>query len=105
MMVMLIGDNEESNFKKPEKNQSEWEVDTFVEKTRTMHDEDTRDSESKFETSMANVAVPELERRIGHNPLMVPVNPDLNTDIYFIGNGIRSIESSSLRKVSISRFV
>lgn len=67
------------------KNESKWSGGTgIVEDSRTMHQDATRNAESKFKEASV-IALPELERRTGHNPLVVPVNHDLNNDIYFIG--------------------
>ncbi|XP_076679875.1 uncharacterized protein LOC143375046 isoform X1 [Andrena cerasifolii] len=78
------GDSVELGFKKVAKNDSKWSGGNgIVKDSRAMHQDGTRNAESKFEEASV-LALPELERRTGHNPLVVPVNHDLNNDIYFI---------------------
>lgn len=55
-----------------------------MENMHTAREERPRNIESKFQDTSV-IMVPEMERRMEHNPLFVPMNQDLNNDIYFIG--------------------
>ncbi|XP_076169837.1 uncharacterized protein LOC143147953 isoform X1 [Ptiloglossa arizonensis] len=78
------GDDDDLNLEKIVQNETKWERgNAIIENMHTMHGENTRNVESKFKDASV-IVLPELERRTGYNPLVVPVNHDLNNDIYFI---------------------
>nr|XP_034177965.1 uncharacterized protein LOC117603185 isoform X1 [Osmia lignaria] len=80
----FFGDNDESSMEEPSRNKTKWEQESSeIEKSQAIHEESTRNADSKFkDTSM--ITLSELEQRTGYSPLVVPVNHDLNNDIYFI---------------------
>ena len=57
----------------------------MIEEVRVVEEENgPRNMDSKFkDTSVTLIPASELERR--REPVFVPVNQDLNNDIYFIG--------------------
>ncbi|XP_043512888.1 uncharacterized protein LOC122530196 isoform X1 [Frieseomelitta varia] len=59
------------------------EEDTMIGKVHVAQEENPRDMDSKFKDTSV-ILIPELERRTEYNPMFVPVNQDLNNDIYFI---------------------
>lgn len=86
---LSVGDDDDLNLEKIVQNETKWERgNAIIENMHTMHGENTRNVESKFKDASV-IVLPELERRTGYNPLVVPVNHDLNNDIYFIGKNTR----------------
>lgn len=59
------------------------EEDTMIGKVHVMQEENLRNMDSKFKDTSV-ILIPELERRTEYSPMFVPVNQDLNNDIYFI---------------------
>nr|XP_012153068.1 PREDICTED: uncharacterized protein LOC100879801 isoform X1 [Megachile rotundata] len=80
----FLGDNDKLNIEKTFGNRTKWEEESNgAEKSQAIHEEHTRNRNSKFkDTSM--ITLSEIEQRTGYSPLVVPVNRDLNNDIYFI---------------------
>ncbi|CAL7933600.1 unnamed protein product [Xylocopa violacea] len=72
-----LGDNDKSDIGEAEKNNTKWEQEDTVIK------ENPKTVESKFK-DMSVIVVPEVERHAEYGPLFVPINQDLNNDIYFI---------------------
>lgn len=60
------------------------EEDIMIGKVHVMQEENPRNMDSKFKDTSV-ILIPELERRTEYSPIFVPVNQDLNNDIYFIG--------------------
>ncbi|XP_076622875.1 uncharacterized protein LOC143342651 isoform X1 [Colletes latitarsis] len=76
--------SDDSNLEKLTENETNWDrKDAIIDKLHTMHEENIRNAEPKL-NDMSVIVLPELERRTGYNPLVVPMNHDLNNDIYFI---------------------
>lgn len=63
------------------------EEDTMIGKVHVMQQENPENMDSKFKDTSV-ILIPELERRMEYSPMFVPVNQDLNNDIYFIGKPI-----------------
>ncbi|XP_071878774.1 uncharacterized protein isoform X1 [Bombus fervidus] len=78
-------DNEDnSDFEQSMKNNTKWDREnTAIGKGHMVEQEKARNMESKFKDTSV-IVIPELERRMEYNPMFVPVNQDLNNDIYFI---------------------
>ncbi|XP_076764526.1 uncharacterized protein LOC143431575 isoform X2 [Xylocopa sonorina] len=71
----FLGDNDKLDIE-PKKNNTKWEQESTVK-------ENPRTVESKFKDTSV-IVVPEEERHTEYGPLFVPINHDLNNDIYFI---------------------
>nr|XP_031828407.1 protein cab-1 isoform X2 [Nomia melanderi] len=78
------GDADRPNIEVPMRNETKPELgNEKIGEQHRMHEESARNADLQFkDTSM--IVLPELERRTGYNPLVVPVNTNLNNDIYFI---------------------
>lgn len=73
------------------RNNTKWEREnTAIGTGHAMQQEKARNTESKFKDTSV-IVIPELERRMEYNPMFVPVNQDLNNDIYFIGKSMDSL--------------
>ncbi|KAK1121559.1 hypothetical protein K0M31_010356 [Melipona bicolor] len=59
------------------------EESTMIGKVHMVQEENLRNMDSKFKDTSV-ILIPELERRTEYSPMFVPVNQDLNNDIYFI---------------------
>lgn len=68
-------------------NNTKWErAETIAEHPTTrVNEERVKNTKySKFKEDSSMISLEEQERRTGYHPLIVPVNHDLNNDIYFI---------------------
>ncbi|XP_017881525.1 uncharacterized protein LOC108625770 isoform X2 [Ceratina calcarata] len=76
----FLEDSEKLDTTKPS-NDTKWErEDTATEKMHTAREGNSR-LESKFKDA-SMIVIPEIGRRTENNPVFVPVNQDLNNDIY-----------------------
>ncbi|XP_054012780.1 uncharacterized protein LOC128894808 [Hylaeus anthracinus] len=76
--------DDNSDLEKTAKNETNWgQGGVIIEKVHTMDEDNVRNAESKIKDASV-IMIPELERRTGYNPLVIPVNHNLNNDIYFI---------------------
>lgn len=81
--LFSLDNKDNSDFEKSIKNNTKWEQENIITVNGPIiREENPRNIESKFKDTDPVIA--ELERRTEYNPLFVPVNQDLNNDIYFI---------------------
>lgn len=89
VIILIIDDEDNSDFEKSIKNNTKWEQENIMTVNGPIvREENPRNIESKFKDT--DPVISELERRTEYNPLFIPVNQDLNNDIYFIGKLIHS---------------
>lgn len=78
----------------------DWRGDKATDQRETLtnnHVDDMRSVNQKaMKESSAELDAAEPERSAGHYPLIVPVNHDLNNDIYFIGKRSSKFEKEWL---------
>ncbi|XP_050583163.1 uncharacterized protein LOC126918799 isoform X2 [Bombus affinis] len=80
----FLDNKDNSDFEQSMRNNTKWEREnTAIGTGHAMQQEKARNTESKFKDTSV-IVIPELERRMEYNPMFVPVNQDLNNDIYFI---------------------
>ncbi|XP_076649964.1 uncharacterized protein LOC143357389 isoform X2 [Halictus rubicundus] len=78
------GDTDRSIVAKTVQNETQPEQrNVKTEKTHRLHEESTRNAELQLKEP-STIILPTVERRTGYNPMVVPVNHNLNNDIYFI---------------------
>nr|XP_033331029.1 uncharacterized protein LOC117223023 isoform X2 [Megalopta genalis] len=77
------GDTDRSNVEKTVQNETQPEQSNVkIDKTHRLHEENVRNGELQMKESPV-IILSDLQRRT-YNPLVVPLNPTLNNDIYFI---------------------
>lgn len=79
------GDDDRLDIEVPLRNETKLEPgNEGIGEQHRMHEESARNADLQIkDTSM--MILPELEQLTGYDPLVVPMNTNLNNDIYFIG--------------------